>query len=308
MIEVTNLTRYYGDFAALADVSFTAKEGQIVGLLGRNGAGKSTTLKILAGLLPPSEGNVIVDGIDMVTEPHKMRARIGYLPEDPPLYVDMTVEGFIGYIGRLNGMSATQVAERMDSVLESTQLIDRRDQVIDTLSHGYRKRVGIAQAIIHNPRLVILDEPISGLDPEQIVAMRTVIRRLAEGRVVMVSSHILSEVQHTCDHLLVIEDGRLVRSGTIDELSRPVLRLIVRGSPARFFPWLEARPEIETMTPLNTDRDTDGLAMADVTLNSEAREKLAADLISAGFGLRSMSDEGSLERAFLGMAQPRGEA
>lgn len=301
MIEVSHLTRYYGDFAALEDVTFSAKEGQIVGLLGKNGAGKTTTLKILAGLMPPSEGTVTIDGIDIVAHPHKLRSRIGYLPEDPPLYVDMTIESFVSYIGTLKGMSAADVARRMPEVLETTQLTERRDQVIDTLSHGYRKRVGIAQAIIHDPKLVILDEPISGLDPQQIVDMRSVIKRLSDKRVVMVSSHILTEVSQVCDWLLVINDGRLARQGTIDELSKPVLRLVVRGDAANFKSWIDAHPSIESATALT------GLAPnetgADVVLRSDARESIAGELIQAGFGLRSMSDEGSLERVFLGLAK-----
>jgi ABC-2 type transport system ATP-binding protein len=303
MIEVNHLSRYYGEFAALEDVSFKAQEGQIVGLLGKNGAGKSTTLKILAGLIPPSDGSVSIDGIDIIADPHRVRSRIGYLPEDPPLYVDMTVRDFVTHIGELKGMSTATVRQRLPDVLATTQLTDRADQVIDTLSHGYRKRVGIAQAIIHDPRLVILDEPISGLDPEQIVEMRAVIKSLSASRAVLVSSHILTEVQQVCDYLLVIRDGRLVRQGNIAELSRPVLRVVVRGEAAAFHGWIAEQTMVDSARKLGADDGISGaFAGVEVTLSSDAREQLAADLIRAGFGLRSMSDEGSLERAFLGLA------
>jgi ABC-2 type transport system ATP-binding protein len=199
MIEVTDLTRYYGAFAALDRVSFKIDRGEIIGLLGLNGAGKSTTLKILAGLLTPSEGTVKFDGVDITDNPDSVRSQIGSLPEDPPLYRDMTVTAFLKYIGRLKGMTGAQVNERLPHVVQLAQLEGREQQVIGTLSHGFRKRVGIAQAVIHDPKLVILDEPISGLDPKQIVEhARGHPRTSAKGRAVIVSSHILSEISQTC--------------------------------------------------------------------------------------------------------------
>lgn len=301
MIEVRHLTRYYGEFAALDDVSFSVAEGRIVGLLGLNGAGKSTTLKILAGLIPPSSGTVTLDGVDLVAEPERLRSRIGYLPEDPPLYVDMRIEDFVRYIGRLKGMSADRVEARLDEVLATADLLDRRKQVIGTLSHGYRKRVGIAQAIIHDPRLVILDEPISGLDPVQIVEMRKVIRRLAAGRAVIVSSHILSEVEQTCDWLLVLRDGQLVAQGTEEELTQEVLEIVVRGEADALRALLDGHAAVETVQAL--DAIDDGQVRAWVVLDGDQREALAVDLVQAGFGLRHFSDEGGLEEAFVGLTR-----
>lgn len=304
MIEVTNLTRYYGDFAALKDVSFRVEEGHIVGLLGLNGAGKSTTLKILAGLLLPSAGAVTIDGIDLVAEPERLRSRIGYLPETPPLYEDMRVADFVRHVGRLKGMSAAEVDARLPAVLETAQLTQRAQQVIGTLSHGYRKRVGIAQAIVHDPRLVILDEPISGLDPVQIVEMRKVIRNLAKGRAVLVSSHILSEVEQTCDWLLVLRDGKVAAQGTeaqlTAELKKARLHVVVRGEVEPFLAWLRTHPAVAEATP---GRPVAGSATATVVLKGDDREQLAADLIGAGFGLRGLQDaEAVLEEAFLGLA------
>jgi ABC-2 type transport system ATP-binding protein len=305
MIEVANLTRYYGEFAALQDVSFKVAEGEIIGLLGLNGAGKSTTLKILAGLIPPSDGTVLVDGVDMVREPERMHARIGYLPEDPPLYVDMTVQDFVRYAGRLKGLSAADVERRLPDVLRTAQLQGRERQVIDTLSHGYRKRVGIAAAIIHDPRLVILDEPISGLDPVQIVEMRSVIRNLAKGRAVFVSSHILSEIEQTCDRIFVIRDGRLAVQGTEAELTRELrktnLRITVADPQGSFFGWVRAHAAV---VKVETAPSFPGEASVVLSLKDDLREQLARDLVNAGYGLRSMqSAQDALEELFLGLAR-----
>ncbi len=309
MIEVRNLTRYYGEFAALTDVSFKVTEGQVIGLLGRNGAGKSTTLKILAGLIPPSSGTVTVDGIDMVAEPHRLRSRIGYLPEDPPVYEDMTVTSFVRHIGRMKGMSASEVDARLPEVLATAALGGRENQVIGTLSHGYRKRVGIAQAVIANPRLVILDEPTSGLDPVQIRDMRKVIRDLAKGRVVMVSSHILREVEQTCDWLLVLRDGKLVAQGTEEALTADQnrkMQIVVRGDANTLVEWLTKHPAVEDAV---TRPMSDGTTSAVVTLRADAREQLAADLIAAGFGLRELRGAGdALEEVFLGLASGKAGA
>lgn len=303
LIEVSQLTRYYGEDAAIRDVTFTVAEGTVTGLLGLNGAGKSTTLKILAGLMPPSSGTVRIDGVDLRAEPARLRAGIGYLPEDPPLYLDMTVREFVSYMGRLKGMPAEQVSERLPGVLKVTQLTDRADQVIATLSHGYRKRVGIAQAIIHNPRLVILDEPISGLDPRQIADMRKVVRDLAKGRAVLVSSHNLAEVQQTCDRLLVLHRGKLVREGTEEELTRTArlqrLQLIVRGEPRAFESWLGNQPGV---TQVDVKDAAEGEARAVVTLDGDHREAIAKGLIDAGFGLRGLElGTSPLEALFLGI-------
>ena len=168
MIEVSNLSRYYVNFPALQDVSFSVSDGEIIGLLGLNGAGKSTTLKVLAGLLPPSSGTVIIDGTNIDEAPADFQSRIGYLPEDPPLYLEMTVSAFLTHMGRLKKMSAAAVAQRLPTVLAITQLTDRANQVIGTLSHGCRKRVGSAQAIIHDPKFVVLDEPIRVSIPSKL--------------------------------------------------------------------------------------------------------------------------------------------
>ena len=219
MIEVQNLSRYYGEFAAISDLSFSIKKNEIIGFLGLNGAGKSTTLKLLSGLLEPSEGSITFQGQPFSATQTKLRSKIGFLPEEPPLYKDMTVREFLLYVGELRGLSKTNVKERLEIIIPICQLEDRVDQLIEELSLGFRKRVGIAQAIIHKPELVILDEPISGLDPFQIVEMRTVIRNLSKEATILLSSHNLTEVAETCDRLLILHQGKIIAEGSTAELS-----------------------------------------------------------------------------------------
>jgi ABC-2 type transport system ATP-binding protein len=306
MIEVTGLTRYYGHHAAVQDVSFNIENNQVVGFLGLNGAGKSTTLKILAGLLLPSAGSVSIDGVDVVQAPDSLRASIGFLPEDAPLYTDMRVREFVVYCGRLKGMAAGDAEARVDEVLSRCDLSDRAHQVIDTLSHGYRKRVGIAQAIIHSPKLVILDEPISGLDPVQIREIRQVIVGLKKTCTVLISSHILSEISQTCDRILVLKNGSLVASGTEDELSARLsgggrLVLELRGDADAVVASIEAFEGAKSCT---VQRVTDDVATVEVVLTTDEREKLVQHVVAAGFGLRRLDDaDGELEEIFLNIME-----
>jgi ABC-2 type transport system ATP-binding protein len=219
MIRATNVTKFYGGKRALGPVSFEINPGETVGFLGLNGAGKTTALRILACDLRPSGGTVEVGGVDAVADPHEVRKRIGFLPENPPLYTDMTVVDYLKFAGELRGMSATQVKKRMPDVLEVTDLTDVANDMIGTLSHGYRQRVGVGQAIIHQPKFLILDEPTRGLDPVQIVEMRNLIHDLKQNHTVLISSHILTEISQTCDRLLVLGKGALLGAGSESELS-----------------------------------------------------------------------------------------
>lgn len=311
MIEVTGLTRHYGSFVALEDVSFQVAESEIVGLLGLNGAGKSTTLKILAGLLAASDGRVRINGAPVEDDSTGLYSQIGFLPERPALYDDMTVENYLVHVGQLKGMSAPEAKRRVPEVVALCDLRGREHQMIHTLSQGYRKRVGIAGTIIHDPKLVILDEPISGLDPAQIVELRDVIRGLGKGRAVILSSHILSEISQTCDRILVVHDGRLVAQGTEAELSVRVggttrLHIEVRGAEDAFMEWLAGRDEIKHSSAQSAG---EGLAAALIEIQDDAREALLAELIGAGFGLRVVepaSDE--LEEIFLGLTKKEASA
>lgn len=304
MIEVAGLTRYYGRDAAVQDVSFTISDHEIVGFLGLNGAGKSTTLKILAGLLLPSSGSVKIDGVDVVQATDDFRSNIGFLPEDTPLYKDMRVGDFVAYAGQLKGMPSADVQARLDDVLRRCGLTDRKHQVISELSHGYRKRVGIAQAIIHNPKLVILDEPISGLDPKQIREIREVVVGLKETCTVLISSHILSEISQTCDRILVLKDGRLVAEGSEDELAASTagggrFDLEVRGNRADVDRVLGS---FAGAVSHKVTAESSGVVSVTIILTSDAREQLVAHIVAGGLGLRRLDESASeLEEIFLSL-------
>lgn len=310
MIEVQSLSRFYGAHQAVRDVSFSIRANEVVGFLGLNGAGKSTTLKVIAGLLPPSAGTVVVEGVDVTKAPVSFRARIGYLPEDPPLYREMTVTEFLTFLGQLRGMSSADLRARLPQVIQKCQLAGQEGRVIGELSHGYKKRVGIAQAIIHKPRLVILDEPISGLDPRQISEMRAVIRGLAAEATVLVSSHILSEISQTCDRILVLNQGRLVGQGTEAELSSGghgagggavTLHLTLRGTAETARQILSGQ---EAVTSLTVEAMGSEQVRATVVLRQDVREALITALVVGGMGVRLVAEERSeLEQIFLNLTR-----
>jgi ABC-2 type transport system ATP-binding protein len=307
MIEVHGLTRYYGSHPAVRDVSFNIDDGVIVGFLGLNGAGKSTVLKVLGGLLPPSAGNIKVGGVDVMEAPDSLRQRIGFLPEEPPLYREMRVRDFLKWCGELKGLKTDGLDERVTEVMKECHLTDVADRLIDTLSHGYRKRVGIAQAIIHRPELVILDEPISGLDPVQIVEMREVLRNLKGSCTILVSSHILSEISQTCDRILVLHRGRIVAEGSERELSaaleaKAAVKLAVRAEKETLQSLLNSCDFVEDFS---LERATEaGVTNGTVRLDGDRREELVKAIVNGGLGLRRLEDaESELENVFLGLTR-----
>ena len=218
MIEVKNLNKAYGTLQAVKDVSFAIQRGEIVGFLGPNGAGKSTTMKIITGFIPMSGGSVTVDGTNIAVDSLAVRKRIGYLPESNPLYTDMLVYDYLEHVATIRGVKKRDRHGRIATVANLCGLADRAGQQIATLSKGYRQRVGLAQALIHDPDILILDEPTSGLDPNQIVEIRNLIKRLGENRTIILSTHNLPEVMATCSRMLIIHDGQLVADGTPAEL------------------------------------------------------------------------------------------
>jgi ABC-2 type transport system ATP-binding protein len=218
MIEVKNLTKAYGNFVAVRDVSFKAERGSILGFLGPNGAGKTTTMRIITGFMPATSGTVLVDGLDIFTQSLEARRKIGYLPENPPLYVDMRVEAYLRFVARLRGVPRARLDDALEHALEVCGLTDMRSRICGQLSKGYRQRVGLAQALIHDPPVLVLDEPTIGLDPRQIHEIRGLIKTLSGDRTVVLSTHILPEVSQICDKVVIIADGRVALEEKLSDI------------------------------------------------------------------------------------------
>ena len=219
MIEVKNLTKHYGDKKAVDDISFKVKDGEILGFLGPNGAGKSTTMNMLTGYISSTSGTVNINGVDILDDPIKAKANIGYLPEIPPLYIDMTVKAYLNFVFDLKKCKLPRKTHLRD-ICDLCKITDVKDRIIKHLSKGYKQRVGLAQALIGNPPVLILDEPTVGLDPKQIIEIRELIRKLAKKHTVILSSHILAEVREVCDYIMIISKGKLVASDTPENLER----------------------------------------------------------------------------------------
>lgn len=320
MIEIRELYKYYGDLRAIGPLSATIEKGEIVGLLGLNGAGKTTALRILACDLLPTSGSVHVEGIDVVEHPDDVRAKIGYLPDIPPLYLDMTVAEYLSFVARLRGVARQDVERRVSDAIELTEVGPERDQIIGSLSHGFRQRVGIAQAIVHQPRLVVLDEPISGLDPVQIVEMRDLVRSLGGEHTVVVSSHILGEISETCDRILVIRDGMIVASGTESELSAKVLRGMqiditvrlkggaYRDSLGQIQALLTELPEVTRADEVEPSEGGEQVASFRVHATADVRDLVCRTLVEKGIGVIGLArSERELERVFAELSRVEGD-
>src|SRR5947209_6699322 len=219
MIKVEGLTKRYARNVAVDNISFEVEKGQIVGFLGPNGAGKTTTMRVLTCFLPPTSGSAQVAGFDVLKQPMEVKKRIGYLPELPPLYPEMEVVEYLEFVGRIKGLSKAEIPKRLDEVAEKCAIADVKTKLIGKLSKGYRQRVGLAQAIIHNPDVLILDEPTAGLDPHQIIETRDLIKGLAGSHTIILSTHILSEVEQTCERVIIIAKGKLVAMDTVANLT-----------------------------------------------------------------------------------------
>jgi ABC-2 type transport system ATP-binding protein len=311
VIEINDLYKYYGERRAIGPFSCSIAAGEVVGLLGLNGAGKTTTLRILACDLLPSAGSVKVDGIDVVERPHDVRGRIGYLPDSPPLYPEMTVGAYLAFAARLRGVKKEDVERRVAEVEEQTMLSDVSADPISSLSHGYRQRVGIAQAIVHRPALLVLDEPITGLDPVQIVEMRELVKSLKGDHTILLSSHILSEISETCDRILVIKDGQIAAAGTESELMGRLhgafrVLLTVKGDAGA-----KARAVVESVAGVLKVEDLppaesgEGVATFRVEAERDLRADLCKALVAAELGVLQVgAGERELESLFLELATP----
>ena len=317
MIEVQNITKNYGPFQALKNISFQVDKGQIVGFLGPNGAGKTTTMRILTCFMPASSGRVTVAGYDVFKESREVRKRIGYLPENVPLYPEMTVTKYLRYMAKIRSVPRRNIKGQLDEVIEACGLIERRHQIIGQLSRGFRQRVGLAQALIHAPDVLILDEPTSGLDPRQIVEIRELIKTLGKERTILFSTHILPEARMTCERLIVIsrgevtgdvqlEGGRAVSSQSGTEnlpVTALTLSLEITGTSAdEIRPVLTDIPDVLRIEQTSDDTADTATFHLHYTPTSDVRAEVAETVVGHGWRLLEMhTTEVSLEELFLSL-------
>jgi ABC-2 type transport system ATP-binding protein len=292
MIAVEGITRRYGDFVAVEDVSFAIQRGEIVGLLGHNGAGKTTIMKMMTGFLEPSAGRIRVDEADVAKNRRLAQAKIGYLPENCPAYPDMTVADFLDYSAALHGVPVGQRARMLRQAIDDTDLGEKADQPISTLSRGYRQRVGVAQAILHRPQFFILDEPTNGLDPSQITQMRVLVRRLAENATVILSTHILQEVQAVCDRVIIIRSGRIALDSPLADV-RLSNRLVVAvgGSLEAARSAFSAAACIVAVAHLGSEGDRHRFALRIAGSVDDAGAAIAATVTGGGLRLFALHPE-----------------
>ncbi|MGE3401974.1 MAG: ABC transporter ATP-binding protein [Vicinamibacterales bacterium] len=304
MIEVQHLTKRYGPFTAVNDVSFTVPRGEILGFLGPNGAGKTTTMRVLTGYMPPTEGKAVVAGYDVFEQPIEAKRRIGYLPETPPLYPDMTVRDYLTFVAKIKNVPRAGRAARIDTVMERTRIADMANRHCGKLSKGYKQRVGLAQALLHNPDVLILDEPTAGLDPKQIIETRQLIKELAGDHTIILSTHILPEVSQTCQRVVIINKGRVVAVDSPDNLTARL-----RGSETMYVQVdaaggdvpsaLGAIAGVTTVRPADTRGTTTAYEVESET-GHDVRRDLASAIVRHGWGLLELRPlRMSLEDIFL---------
>ncbi len=306
-ITVRNLTKLYGEEKAIDDISFDVKTGEILGFLGPNGAGKTTTMKIITCYMPPSAGTVTVNGYDIAKNSLDVRRKIGYLPELNPLYLDMNVLEYLEYSAQLHKMEKPQIRQRMREMVDVCGLSGVRHKDIGELSKGYRQRVGLAQAMIHDPEVLILDEPTSGLDPNQIVEIRNLIRKLGSAKTVILSTHILSEVQATCDRVIIVNEGKIAADGTPDQLQHEFrgsdiisleLKANVENGMTEIFPKVKALAHVENVQYQNPSPGIHRLLIT-AAKGSDIREDLFRQAVSEKWLLLEIHREAtSLEEVF----------
>lgn len=305
MIEVKNLVKRYGNHVAVDHLSFRVEDGQIYGFLGANGAGKSTTMNIMTGYIGATEGEVLIDGHDILSEPEEAKKCIGYLPELPPLYMDMKVDEYLNFVSELKKIDKTKRKEYVKKSMEMTGLLPVSGRLIRNLSKGYRQRVGLAQAIMGMPKIIILDEPTVGLDPKQIIEIRDLIRSLAKNHTVILSSHILSEVSEVCDHIMIISHGKLAASDTPENLMKMMdtshtLELLVKGSEEQIHEVVDGVDEITSVTIKPSDEENVMAVSLNMKEDTDVRERLFYGFADARCPILMMkSSKVSLEDVFM---------
>ena len=308
MIQAQELTRRYGDYLAVDRVSFEVGEGEIVGILGPNGAGKTTTIRMITGFLPPTQGQVTVYGKDLFTEPSQARRDIGYLPENVALYPEMRVSEYLSYRAQLEGLPRAEARQRIGEAVERCLLAEVRDQIISTLSKGFKQRVGLATAILHAPRVLVLDEPTIGLDPKQIVAIRELIRDLGKRHTLLLSTHILPEVELLCGRVLIIDRGRIIAEGTPERrrqswLGNAVVKVVLKGDAAGAQEALGTLPGVAGVRGEHIDR-VEGVSETVIHLecdrSADVREPVFQAAVANGWVLLGLAEEkASLEDVFV---------
>ena len=314
MIEVRELSKYYGDIAAVEGISFSAQKGEILGFLGPNGAGKTTTMRMLTCYLPPTSGSASVAGFDVEEESREVRKRIGYLPELPPVYGDMTVQAYLNFVAKIKGVRSAEMKQALEETMERTAVTHVRSTVIGHLSKGYRQRVGLAQALIHNPDVLIFDEPTAGLDPKQIIEVRELIKSLGGDHTVILSTHILPEVSMTCEKIVIISNGRIVGEGTPESLTAQlkegeILRAHITGPNSEVRSMLESVPGVVEVREEKDDSlsPDEGAYIVAAGPAQDIRDQLAKKVVDGGYGLRELrSQELSLEDIFLQLTTEEG--
>jgi len=304
VIEVQHLTKRYGPFTAVDDITFKVDRGEILGFLGPNGAGKTTTMRILTGYMPPTEGKAVVAGYDIFDAPLEAKRRTGYLPETPPLYPDMTVRDYLLFVARIKGVPRGERRRQVDTAMERTRVADMATRHCGKLSKGYKQRVGLAQALLHNPDVLILDEPTAGLDPQQIIQTRALIKELAGDHTIILSTHILPEVSQTCQRVVIINRGRVVAVDTPENLTARVrgaetMYVQVDGAGADVAPTLAAVPGVTTVTVADTRATVTGFQV-ESEAGRDVRRELASAVVGRGWGLLELRPSRmSLEDVFL---------
>ncbi|NBD14681.1 MAG: ATP-binding cassette domain-containing protein [Cyanobacteria bacterium] len=305
MIEVKNLSKFFGTTAAIKDVTFSVREGEILGFLGPNGAGKTTTMRILAGYIPASSGTAKVGEYEVHRDSLAVRKRIGYLPERPPLYLDMTVKGFLEFVTQIKGVPRRHRARQVKSAIERCFLEEKSNTLIRKLSKGYRQRVGIAQAIVHDPPVIILDEPTIGLDPRQMIEVRNLIKSLAGDHTIILSTHILSEVNMISDRVSIIANGVLVTTNTPEHLMTELAKgggytLTVAGNTELVQGTLNALPEVSSVQIAQSENQERSQIQVTCLPHTEPGDKIATVVVNSGLHLYEMQrDKPTLEDVFL---------
>ncbi|MFZ0638939.1 MAG: ABC transporter ATP-binding protein [Candidatus Acidiferrales bacterium] len=305
MIEVQDLTKSYGDKTAVDNISFSVKKGEILGFLGPNGAGKTTTMRVLTGYLPATQGTAKIAGFDVFDDSMEVRRRIGYLPESPPLYLDMTVTGYLDFVARIKNVPMEKRAQRVEAAMEMTKIVDQRDQLIKRLSRGYKQRVGLAQAIVHDPDVIILDEPTVGLDPKQIIEVRHLIKGLAGSHTIILSTHILPEVSMTCDRVIIINNGKIVAEDTPENLTLQLkggerIRVEAQAPETALRDALQKIPGAERVQIDSMGSSGRMIAIVEARQGQDLRSQIAAKIVGQGWPLYELRGENlSLEEIFL---------